>query len=283
LAILTVQHGNFDAFAMFWAIWFLGMLIRFHRSGDATYWLCAAGFLGLAIFTKTFPLMLWPLLLSGIRKLDWKSRFLGLALVLGPVTISLLPMYVIEAEGIARSVLAYRSHGADFGVLGLLALFAPDSIVQQYVAHSTSGLLLSTIVLAAILILRPIRAESKIVLLAGIILLSIFTFGPGYGGQYWFWVFPLFLAAAPNHGRWFGITLAIAAVIIIATNLFEYALAPDLGQFFLCRFPSSYLNSLGQKLLHGRNLIRVRLPMILATFITLAFAIRQLFKPVEIK
>lgn len=44
-------------------------------------------FLGMGILSKTVPLILIPLLVGGLRRAASKVKFLGLVLLLGPVTM----------------------------------------------------------------------------------------------------------------------------------------------------------------------------------------------------
>ncbi|MGD0390795.1 MAG: hypothetical protein ABSC42_17765 [Tepidisphaeraceae bacterium] len=95
LILLTAQHGNFDALLMIWVVLFHYFLLRFRNSSDAVDWLLSAGCLGIAVYVKQFPLVLWPLLVPGARQLDWRSRLAGPLLVIAPALISLAPLFVL--------------------------------------------------------------------------------------------------------------------------------------------------------------------------------------------
>src|ERR1700744_2384429 len=62
---MICQHGNFDVFVALWLLIFMLALVRYRRSDDPGDWLCACLFLGLAILTKTVPLILIPMLARG--------------------------------------------------------------------------------------------------------------------------------------------------------------------------------------------------------------------------
>ncbi|HEY1921653.1 MAG TPA: hypothetical protein VGG44_02720, partial [Tepidisphaeraceae bacterium] len=77
VTLLTVQHANFDAFAELWILLFLICLVRYRRGGKEIDFLLAAACLGMGGFTKTFPLMLWPLLAPGMRRMTGMGRLLA--------------------------------------------------------------------------------------------------------------------------------------------------------------------------------------------------------------
>jgi hypothetical protein len=267
LTILTVVHGNFDAFATFWIILFLICLIRFRRGGDAVDWLLACACLGMGIFTKTFPMLLWPLLVPGFKKVGGRGRMLGGLFLVGPVFLSLGPLYVLSPAKIMGGVVQYHSLGVEFGLLSLLNLLGvPLHDLDWYGNIFSMALLGATLFLAAFLRRRDVEEDEDLVLLSAMALLAVFTVGPGYGGQYWFWVVPLLLICYGGYGRAFNAALWICAVVTIATNFFEYGVEWWLGGFLSGLLDPKRLRTISDQLLDSSKLeAMVRLPMSLTT------------------
>jgi hypothetical protein len=280
LILLTVQHMNFDVFAVIWVVLFLGFLIRFSRGGESADWLAASACLGMGIFTKTFPLILWPLLAPGIRKLDWRTLLLGLGLVMGPAALSLLPLYVLNPELIAQYVIGYRGVGAEFGLLSFAKLAGSTSEQLASYGHLFSKILLGVaLILAIFLARRDLRRDADRVLLSALLLLGTFTLGSGYGPQYWFWVMPQLLICYREFGGLFRQCLWIGYWVTIATNVFEYAVVTSLGGFLSIGLDSVPLKHLsGAILTWPRLLPLIRLPMTLGALTVLAVGVTVLCK-----
>jgi hypothetical protein len=104
------------------------------------------------------------------------------------------------------------------------------------------------------------------VLVATLTLLSLFTLGPGYGSQYWFWVLPLMVVcyreADSKYRRW----IAIFLVVVICTNIFEYAFEHNLGRFLFFWFPNWSVASVGDYFPYPSvHMILLRMPMSIAS------------------
>jgi hypothetical protein len=270
LILLTVQHGNFDAFAELWIILMLTLLIRFRRRRQVVDYLLAALCLGMGAFTKTFPLILWPLLVPGARCVSARARWLAAGLALGPTLLSLMPLYVLNPAEISRNVIEYRSFGPSFGVMGLLTILRAHSLAADYSTAFTPVFFIALTAIAARLWRRDVREDRDLVLLAALILLGSFLLGPGYGPQYWFWVVPLFVVVFSEFKK-LRIILLIAGVVVVATNVFEYALIRSLGQFWIEWHPSAdALREYGEKLLTS-DLVQAKLrwPMSLVSMLVL--------------
>lgn len=267
LILLTAQHGNFDAFLTFWVVLFLYFVIRFRRSSDAVDWLMAAACLGLAIYVKQVPFVLWPLLAPGARQLDWRSRLMGLLLVMGPALLSLAPMFVLASDAVMRNVVGYRGLGNTFGVVGLLTLTGLDGLMPVYTPIFTAAVLATDVVVAIALWRRDWRNDADPVLFSAMMLLGLFTLGAGYGSQYWFWVVPLLLVCYPSFGPGFRRAISIGMSIVVATNVFEYAVELNLGRFLFNFSPSPRLQSLSDYFAYpSYHLIWLRLAMSCAAF-----------------
>jgi hypothetical protein len=266
LILLTVQHANFDSLCMIWVVLFLYFLVRLGNSNDPIDWLCAAGCLGIAVFIKQFPLVLWPLLASGGRRVDWRGWVAAAAMLIGPAILSLAPLYVLSPDAITQNVLEYKGVGSTFGLIGILSLGGGDNLRPIYSALFAAALFIATIAVAIALRQRPWRFSSGPVLFSAMLLLALFTLGPGYGSQYWFWVMPLILVCYPNFNRGFRRMIWISMGIVIATNVFEYAVESNLGRFLYFLFPSAGLQSLSDFFPYpSTHLIWLRLPMSFAS------------------
>jgi hypothetical protein len=278
LILLTAQHGNFDALVMIWVVFFHYFLLRFRNSSDAVDWLLSAGCLGIAAYVKQFPLVLWPLLVPGARQLDWRSRLAGPLLVIAPALLSLAPMFVLAPEAITRNVLEYRGLGNTFGVVGLMSLAGLDDLIPVYSQCFTIAVLTTTVAISIVLWRRSWRSDGDPVLFSAVFFLGLFTLGAGYGSQYWFWVVPLILVCYANAGGRFRRMILLSMIVVTATNVFEYAVEPNLGRFFVELFPSAAGQSLGDYFHYpSRHLIWLRLPMTIASFGLLFSGIKALF------
>jgi hypothetical protein len=280
LILLTVQHGHYDVYPMICVVLFLGWVIRSGRSGEVIDWLFAAFWLGIGIFTKTFPLVLWPLLVPGALKMNWRTRLLGIGLVVGPAALSLAPVYVLNPEMIRKYVIGYRSFGVEFGLTSLLSLGGlPAKYLIAYSNAFAKILLGVSLLLAILLMRRDLRRDSDRVLLSALILLGVFTLGSGYGQQYWFWAIPLFTICYREFGGIFRKCLWIALWVTVATNIFECAIEQWLGGFLSIGLNSPRLLHLSDVLYaHPKYVAIIRLPMTACALTVLAVGVRVLSK-----
>jgi hypothetical protein len=280
LILLTVQHGHYDVYPMICVVMFLGWLIRFSRNDEPIDWLFAAFWLGLGIFTKTFPLVLWPLLAPGAMKMNWRTRSLGIGLVVGPAALSLAPLYILNPEMIRKYVIGYRSFGVEFGLTSILSLAGVS--VKYLVAYSDAFariLLVFSALLAIVLMRRDLRRDADRVLLSGLILLGVFTLGSGYGQQYWFWAIPLFTICYREYGGLFRKWAWIALWVVVATNIFECAIEQWLGGFLSIGLNSARLLHLSDVLYqHPKYVAMIRLPMTACALGMLGIGIAALFR-----
>jgi Glycosyltransferase family 87 len=277
LILLTSQHGNIDALSMIWVVLFLYFLIRFRNSSDAIDWLLAAACLGIAVFVKQFPLVLWPLLAPGARRLDWRSRLMGPLLVIGPVLLSLAPLYVLAPHAVWHDVVGYRSFGNAFGVAGLLTITGFNQFSPIHTRFFTIALLAVTVAVAIALWRRDWRHDSDPVLFSAMLLLALFTLGPGYGPQYWFWVVPLLLVCYSNFGPGLARIILVTLIIVAATNVFEYAFEITLGCFLYNFHPSDQMEAIGRYFDYPSiHVVWLRMPMTFAAFTLLGWGIATL-------
>jgi hypothetical protein len=269
VTLLTVQHANFDAFAELWILLFLIFLVRYRRGGEGIDFLLAAACLGMGGFTKTFPLMLWPLLAPGMRRVSGLGRLLAFGLVIGPVALSLAPLYALSPDVVFHDILSYRGTGQSFGVLGALNAIHLEPNLTVYSRIFTYAFLAGLVALTMRLWRKDLAGDGEVVLLATVVLLTSFLIGPGYGPQYWFWVIPLLLVCYREY-RPLRVVLLVAGVVIVGTSIFEYAVLPSLGQFWVWWYPSEGLEKYGEKIMFSDpDLARLRLGMTVTSFFLL--------------
>jgi hypothetical protein len=265
LTILTVQHCNFDAYAMIWVTLFFIFTIKFRRGGSEMDWLWSAGLLGMGIFTKTFPILLWPVLMQGIRRVPRRARFLGAGMLVGPTALALAPLFVLSPDGIIQHVINYRGVGVSFGVMSILHLAGASGDILVYGKIYGIAVLVVMGVVAIAMLRLPWPTDDDLPLLAGLVFLALFTLGTGYGSQYWFWVFPMMLAAYSNQPGWFRKILVWSGAIVVLTNLFDYGFEEWLGGFIFWRFHTNAMQNFSLRLMESNWALPViHLPMTLA-------------------
>lgn len=234
IAILLVcQHGNFDVMVALWIVLFVAALERFHRERNPVDWLAACAFLGLGILTKTVPVVLLPLLSARWHEIPRRARWLGLALVLGPVLLGLSIIYALAPEGVAANVFRYRSLAGWFGISGLLRMAGATQL--QALHGSLFNLFLATVLtFTGWTLARREGVEARdLVLTAMLLLATIPALGPGYGPQYVHWFLPLLAVLFATYDtRWRRVVGAWAAVAVV-TYLVEYGLLASHGMFLV--------------------------------------------------
>jgi len=220
---------------------------------------------------------LWPLLVPGGRRLDWRLRLAGPLLVIGPALLSLAPLFILSPQAIWQNVVEYRSLGNTFGIVGLLTLVGLGNLIPIYSHIFTIAVLATTIAVAIALWRRDWRNNADHVLFSAMMLLMLFTLGPGYGSQYWFWVVPLLLVCYANFGRGFKRVIWIGMTVVVATCVFEYSVELNLGRFLYNFSPSPNLQSISDYFTYpSLHLIWLRLAMSCAAFFMLFAGIIRL-------
>ncbi len=104
-------HGQFDAIPLAFVLLALQALARGRRDASALA-------LGAAIATKSFPVLLLPLLAAD-RGAAWRNALRYAALAAAPTVLLLLPFALVDARALARELFAYAGV-ADFGWTGLV-------------------------------------------------------------------------------------------------------------------------------------------------------------------
>lgn len=232
IILLTCQHGNFDALMALWVLLFVGQLIQYHRSDKEADWLGACLFLGLGILTKTVPLALCPMLAGGLRRVKPGAKWLGVALVFGPVTLGMSIIYVLAPADVTTKVLEYRSNPGFFGVQGLLHLANANHLMEWANVLFYAALAVSA-VLTTLIFWRRERISARDVLLYATL---FFLLIPGLGGcssQYLYWSVPLLVVWLAITDGWWRRWVIAFLVVAAATCLVEYGIFKSHGQFLI--------------------------------------------------
>jgi hypothetical protein len=271
------QHCNFDVLVGFWILLAVYMLLRFQERHEPEFWLFACFALGMGALTKTVPLCLAPLLLLSIRKINLTERFLGMALLLVPITLALSIVYVLTPADIETKVIGYRSTPGGFGFTELfLSLGAPhlaDAWPRVFEAIYGAGWLS----LGAWLLSKDTLEKRKIVLIATNLLLAIVVLGPGKGLQYIYWFLPLLVLLYGWAERKTRVFLIILYGIAAISYTIEYALSYNIygsflldGTFSLDFIQTDALLKLGLKLTSNKWETILLLPLWVVYFVFLA-------------
>jgi hypothetical protein len=285
--LLTCQHCNFDIIVDLWLLLFAGALLRYNRGENQADWLMACLFLGLAILTKTVPLLLIPLLAGGFRRMANSFRFMGAFLLLGPTTLGMSIIYVLAPADVSSKVLHYRSLAGYFGFSGLIYLANADYL-EKASHFAFYFLVLAAQAFTAILLWRRRSLADRDTLLGlGLLLAAVPALGPGYGTQYIFWSIPFLLASYAFYGSKWRMTVIIFGLVSVLTYLFEYALFDEFGPFLdpLMRFMNHgagldptlpLLKNLNTK----RGHVLANLPIFLAYLLLLVVGVRLFIRNV---
>jgi hypothetical protein len=231
--LLVCQHCNFDLIVALWVLLFILAQVNFQTDGGASDWLASCLFLGLGVLTKTVPIVLAPILLVGIRRLNWRERVLGFTLLVGPAALALSVLYALAPTAVETNVLGYRSFPGWFGITGLLEVVNLHQLATLYTRASSWLFGTAFIGLSVLLARRSRLLPSELVLLCALILMSVVIFGPGYGPQYISWYLPLLVASwAFWRGRW-RVALVLLGAVATVTYVTEYALFPSHGMLLI--------------------------------------------------
>ncbi len=273
--LLTIQHGNFDIVVAVWVMLAVLALQTFQRSREPGDWLLACLFLGMGVLTKTVPLVLAPLLIPGARAMNWRERFLGGVLFLGPTALGIGVVYALEPGPIIDRVIFYTSFAGRFGFSGLAKVFGMTGVFA-FLRPAISLAFLSLLVWGCVKAWSWTRVlDRQITLLAGLILFALPAIGPGFAPQYASWFMPL-LAVSYVSGsrRWKG-SLIITFVVSSLTYLVYYAFARDLGGFLVYMWDSPTAIELGKLITEEEPRVWLTLPMFASWLALLVAGIRE--------
>lgn len=227
--LLVCQHGNLDLLVMIWVVSSMIWVLHHERSRRPVEWLLGCLFLGLGVLTKSYPMLLAPILVAGFRRASNAERALGAILFIGPAVYGLSILFVIDPPAMIRNVLLYESIPGYFGVTGLGPLLGWSS--SSWIWGPIISLVLVFLLgLAVSMVWRGgLPADSRLVLYTALTMLAVPTLGPGFGTQYIHWSLPFLIVTYAALGRRWRLTLLFALLVTIVTYCFIYALSSGHG------------------------------------------------------
>jgi hypothetical protein len=164
-------------------------------------------------------------------------------------------------------------------VVAILTLSGLENALPIYAHLFTWATLVFTLGAAAVLWRNGWRTRSQPVVFCAMVMLALFTLGPGYGSQYWWWALPLLIICYPNVGGELRRVIVMAMVVIVVTEIFEFAVELNLGRYLYNFSPSAGLQSLSDYFAYpSRHLIWLRMPMTLAAFLVLIAGCLELLR-----
>lgn len=258
---LSCQHCNYDVFVGLWILLATVTLMDFAGSRNRESWLAACFFIGMGILTKTVPVFLAPLLLAGIKELNWRTRLFGLLLLAAPFTIGMSVLFTLEPYGVLHNVIGYRSLKGWYGFSGLMWVGGVTHLSLFY--QRLSPLLFCCVMLVASWqsYKSSHRAPLKVLTSAVIIMLFIPTFGPGYSPPYILWYLPLLVLSFGSHTMPMRRLLVIGGCITVTTYIAEYALLSSHGAFLAQWYPDRVIPFVSRDFGSRIDQTLLRLPM----------------------
>ena len=287
-AFLSCQHCNYDVFVGLFILLGAGMLCLWCTQQKAEHWLAACFCVGVGILAKTVPVMLVPLLLTGIRRLPWSTRLLGAALVAAPFAIGMSVLFTLEPYGVMRNVIGYRSMGGWYGFSGIFWSLHIDSALPVYRAISPFMLLAALLFAGFKSLQTTITDGPGILLRAALLMIFVSTFGPGYTPPYILWYLPLLvllfavasistpsvLSEAEGQSKRASLQRILfwGWLVTIGTYTVEYAFFDSHGAFIKAWWHLEKVSPICERLGSRQMQTLIRLPMFamyLLTFFTL--------------
>lgn len=225
IAILLVcQHCNFDIIMVLWCVLFLKMFIRSEASFSERDWYAGCAFLGLAIATKTVPIILAPILASAAFYGSLTRKLLGWYLLLMPVALGISIVYCLWPNDVFKYVLSYSSQTDIFGISGILSAIGYSTSVFKYVWVScVIGFMFFTAWTFYEEPYIPAEKFSLIILFAFLLVFQL-TLAP----QYFYWIIP-FITIAYASTKTLRNSIMLFLSVSALTYVMQYALLPEYG------------------------------------------------------
>lgn len=260
--LLTCQHCNFDVFAGLWILLAVLALSSYCSNKRPEHWLAACLCVGMGILTKTVPVILAPMLLSGIKERNMIINLLGSVLAFLPISLGMGTIYVLAPAGVTENVISYRSMPGWYGLTGLLHLANQWPVIMYYLKCSP-WLISGTMAFTALRFFKAgTMTPDRILLTALLLLMGIPTFGPGYSPPYYYWFVPLLILAYAISSTIIRRVIIAGYIIISFTYIAEYAVLGSHGQFLPLIAPATreFCNRLDNRDMQ----VILRLPMFIA-------------------
>lgn len=192
--LVTALHGQFDAIPLLCLVgaWYLLVLRRMP--------LAAGLALGLGVLDKTWPALLFPVLVLLLSDLRARVRF-TLATALPPLLGTALYLVLFSGSPLAlfRRVGSYASVP---GRWGYSLIFDADAFSQHtlvWVAHAGSALVLAAGLFVAV---RSWRRDDPAAIRPLLAVLAMLVVSAGFSVQYLMWLVPLALLAGEERWLW---------------------------------------------------------------------------------
>jgi hypothetical protein len=223
--LVTAYHGQFDAIPV------LLMLFAWFSLQCLRTWSLSAVFMGLAILSKTWPVIFLPLLMWRFTA-GWRQRVLYVLIsFLIPATATWAYVYLLQTDPqpMLQRALLHGGVAGYWGVSGGVALinrYSDNALLELYTLFVANGryLLLAT----AVFIFWHTRRQDSLNALTTL-LVAILVVTPGMGLQWLFWLIaPAVLAGAGRGLNWF----TLGGVIYLGLQLFGYHMNPLVFQLF---------------------------------------------------
>jgi hypothetical protein len=219
--LITAFHGNMMGQTVFFFFWAYALATI---GDDDRYYRLSALSLGIAIGLRGYPVLFVPFFLSKMS-LNWRQRFVYVALAAMPAALTLLPYLAISGNAVVSTVLGYGGVG-DHGWLAIArawwylqtsSIWLPGSLGQEWLQYSKT---IFMVLYGGLVLLgwrRPLRAS-----LAGWLMAIILLFYAIYGGvssQYFTWILPF---AVVSLSRWTWPFTLTATLSILSFYLFFF-------------------------------------------------------------
>ncbi|MBF0361653.1 MAG: hypothetical protein HQK49_11615 [Oligoflexia bacterium] len=264
---LVTAHGNFDVLLIFFTVLSLLFILLTLKTSSKNFWLLSSAFLGLAILTKTIPVILIPIVFFHFfKRFKFVESLLSIYLIGLPVVLGMSIIYVLGPEQITNNVLHYKSISGYFGITGLMEVFNQSSWIGWYEIFFSRALAILLIILTFTLTFkRKLLSAKQIVLLYLLSFLTIIIFGPGYGPQYGYWCIPFLVLTFSFVERKFKVLIIIFYIVAAITYTIEYGVGNSFGGWLISLCTNCDLASTLNQLIDGKiNSTLFRLPLFLS-------------------
>lgn len=216
VAIFTCAfHGQFDCLP---ALFSLLAVMALERARTTSSALQSSFWLNLGIMSRTWPVVLLPILLGHVRPLSRKLLYVAVALV--PTVVSLYILYVQAPAAIMDNVIRYQGNNSNWG-FDAVSLFLP-----QHIGVTMRRLMLYVLYAAWIgLYIVAWRKRMPLTPTAILGVLTYYVFSPSVGPQHLEWIVPFAVFADFRRMRLYTLVAGTAIAVM-------YVFSPYNGEYF---------------------------------------------------
>lgn len=189
ISILVVAiHGQFDSITVLFLLLALYFVEGYKEEADL---FIAAVLLSLAIFTKSWPLLLMPFFVAHVPGRKAKAAFIVVSLL--PFLISVSTLYALTPTDVYHKLVRYAGNTGWWGFTSFYSVVQHPATKFILDFYSSIGSYLLLLALGGMSFyyykLHQSRVLSLLEALVGGVLL-IYVMAPGYGTQYMTWIVP---------------------------------------------------------------------------------------------